>query len=158
MSTMTFGYYQNTKMGGAVIIAIALHLVIVWLFLHNDAQQSWDDFTPPPSVVMELSMEAEAKQVTEVNIGQIQEVSVASKAQQATPEESQLPSLPTNEQAELLVTKTEKQRSQPLPKKRGESSQKSQSKLLKAITHVQVSRPLQVMPLHSKRQTELLLT
>lgn len=117
MSTMTFGYYQNTKMGGAVIIAVALHLVIVWLFLHNDAQQSWDDFTPPPSVVMELSMEAEAKQVTEVNIGQIQEVSVASKAQQATPEESELPSLPTNEQAELLVTKTEKQRSQPLPKK-----------------------------------------
>lgn len=114
---MTLGYYQSTKMGGAVIIAIALHLVVVWLFLRSDTQQQWDDFTPPPSVVMELSMESEAKQVTEVNIGQIQEVSVASKAQQATPEESELPPIPINEQAELLVTKTEKKKAQPVPKK-----------------------------------------
>lgn len=143
---MTLGHYQNTKMGGAIIIAIALHLVVVWLFLRSDTQQSWDDFTPPPSVVMEVSMEAEAKQVTEVNIGQIQEVSVASKAQQATPEESELPPIPINEQAELLVTKTGKKKAQPVPKK--ENSLKSQLKWLKVIIHVQVQRLPQVMLLH----------
>lgn len=117
MSTITFGHYENTKMGGALIVAIALHFLVIGLFLHNNQESRWDELTPPPSVVMELSMEAEAKQLTEVNIGQVQEVSVASKAQDATPEESELPPIPVNEKAEVLVTKTEKKKAQPLPKK-----------------------------------------
>ncbi|MCW2254490.1 uncharacterized protein YcfL [Providencia alcalifaciens] len=83
MSTITFGHYENTKMGGALIVAIVLHFLVIGFFLLTNQESRWDELTPPPSVVMELSMEAEAKQLTEVNIGQVQEVSVASKAQDA---------------------------------------------------------------------------
>ncbi|WP_272687297.1 energy transducer TonB [Providencia sp. PROV149] len=117
MGTMTLGYYQTTKMSGAVIIAIALHLLVIWFFIHSNDDQAWDELTPPPSVVMELSIEAEAKQLTEVNIGQVQEVSVASKAHEATPDELDLPPIPVNENAELQVTKAEKRKAPTVPKK-----------------------------------------
>ncbi|EKT63620.1 energy transducer TonB [Providencia burhodogranariea] len=117
MSTITLGHYDNIKMGGALIVAIALHFLVIVFFLHSNQENRWDELTPPPSVVMELSIEAEAKQITEVNIGQVQEVSVASKAQEATPEESELPPVPVNEKAEVLVTKTEKKKTQSIPKK-----------------------------------------
>lgn len=117
MSTITLGHYENTKMGGALIVAIALHFLVIGFFLHSNQESRWDELTPPPSVVMELSMEAEAKQLIEVNIGQVQEVSVVSKDQEATLEESELPPVPVNEKAEVFVTKTEKKKSQPIPKK-----------------------------------------
>lgn len=117
MNTITLGYYQNSKMSGAILFAIALHLLVIWFFIDLNQNDEVDDLSPPPSVVVELSIEAEAQQLTEVNIGQRQEVSIASKAQEAILEESVRPPIPVNEAAELLMTKTEKKQAQPVPKK-----------------------------------------
>ncbi|EMT5583787.1 TPA: energy transducer TonB [Providencia stuartii] len=144
MSTITFEHYQNQsmKMGSAVIVAIALHFLVIGLFLRSSDDQQWDNPVPPPSVVVEVSMEAEAKQVTEVNIGQVQEVSVASKAQEAEPEQSELPTAPVNENAELLVTKTEKKKPQPTPKKEKKEPPKKPIKKLESDNSKSNSAPV----------------
>lgn len=102
----------------AVIIAITLHVLVIWFFLHNKQQNQWETVTSPPSVVMEFSLEAEAEQITEVNIGKVQELSVASKAQEAMPDTSDLPKVDINEKAEVLIAKTEKRQEKPVPEKK----------------------------------------
>ncbi|MGO2304455.1 MAG: energy transducer TonB family protein [Providencia sp.] len=117
MNTMTLGQGQTFKMAGSAVLAVVLHIVIISLFIHNMYEEQREQLLPPPSVIMELSIDAQAEQLTELNIGQTQELSVASEAQESKTEEMEIPSVLINEQAEILVTKTDKKKSLPEPKK-----------------------------------------
>ncbi|QLR03415.1 energy transducer TonB [Providencia rettgeri] len=126
MSTITFesGYVSRTsKMGGWLVLAVALHIVIVGFFIWITHNARWEESLPPPSVVMELSIEAQAKQLTEVNIGQTQELAVASESHKAQAEEAIIPPLPVNEQAEVQLTKTTAKKPKPELKKQKQEQQ-----------------------------------
>lgn len=96
---------RTTKMSGGFALAIALHIVVVGSYLWLTHNQQYETVLPPPSVVMELSIEAQAEQLTEVNIGQTQELSVASQQHEMPAEDKVIPPLPTNEQAEVQLAK-----------------------------------------------------
>ncbi len=49
---------------------MSLWLGAIWVTYN----QQWEELLPPPSVVMEISIESQAEQLTEVNIGQLQEL------------------------------------------------------------------------------------
>ncbi|MBP6122294.1 MULTISPECIES: energy transducer TonB [Providencia] len=116
---------QVTKIGSSVIFAIILHLAIIGFFLRTAQYEQFEELLPPPSVVMEISMEAEAEQLTEVNIGQTQALSVASQEQASKAEEVLLPPMAVNEQAEIQVAKTEKKKVKPeLKKEKAENKEK----------------------------------
>ncbi|MTC59165.1 TonB family protein [Providencia rustigianii] len=132
MSTITFesGYVNRaTRVGIWLILAIALHIAIVGLFIWNTHNVRWDESLPAPSVVMELSIEAQAEKLTEVNIGQVQELSVASESHQAQAEEVDLPALPKNDQAEVLVTQTVNKKPKPEVKKQKREQQPTEEKV-----------------------------
>ncbi|MGG4608757.1 energy transducer TonB family protein [Providencia sp. Me31A] len=86
-------------------MAIALHIAVIGGYLWATYNSRWEVLLPPPSVVMELSIEAQAEQLTEVNIGQRQELSVASQAHETPSEENLIPPLAINEQSEMQVAK-----------------------------------------------------
>ncbi|HHE6469314.1 TPA: cell envelope integrity protein TolA [Providencia rettgeri] len=96
---------RTTKISGGFALAIALHIGVVGLYIWVIHNQQWEELLPPPSVVMEISIESQAEQLTEANIGQLQELSVASQAHEAPSEEKIIPPLAINEQAEVQVAK-----------------------------------------------------
>ncbi len=63
---------RTTKMSGWFALAIAF--MSLWLGARVTYNQQWEELLPPPSVVMEISIESQAEQLTEVNIGQLQEL------------------------------------------------------------------------------------
>ncbi len=131
MSTITFesGYVsRTTKMGGWLALAVVLHVAIVGIFIWTTHNERWEDSLPPPSVVMELSIEAQAKQLTEVNIGKTQELAVASESHKAPSEDIAIPALPVNEQAEVQLIKAEAKKTKPELKK-----QKQEQKQVKKV-------------------------
>lgn len=97
---------RTTKMSGWFALAIALHVAVVGGYIWVTYNQQWEELLPPPSVVMEISIESQAEQLTEVNIGQLQELAVASQAYEAPSEEKIIPPLAINEQAEVQVANT----------------------------------------------------
>ncbi|HGN1705798.1 TPA: TonB family protein [Providencia rettgeri] len=98
---------RTTKMSVWFVLAIALHIAVIGGYLWATHNSRWEALLPPPSIVMELSIEAQAEQLTEVNIGQRQELSVASQAHETPSEEMVIPPLAVNEQAEMHVAKAE---------------------------------------------------
>ena len=84
---------RTTKISGGFALAIALHIGVVGLYIWVTHNQQWDELLPPPSVVMEISIESQAEQL------------VASQAHEAPSEEKIIPSLAINEQAEVQVAK-----------------------------------------------------
>ncbi|EPQ5228262.1 TPA: energy transducer TonB [Providencia rettgeri] len=112
---------RTTKMSGWFALAIALHVVVVGVYIWVTHNQQWEELLPPPSVVMEISIESQAEQLTEVNIGQLQELSVASQAHEMPSEEKIIPPLAVNEQAEVQVAKAvSKQRTVEVKKQKRE--------------------------------------
>ncbi|WP_353241497.1 TonB family protein [Providencia sp.] len=116
MSTITLEYARTTKNSGAFALAVILHVAVILLFL-KVTENDWQHLLPPPSVVMEISIESQATQLTETNIGETQELAIASQAQEAVMDDVVIPSVPINEEAEVLVTKVEKKKTTPVPKK-----------------------------------------
>ncbi|MEX6211254.1 hypothetical protein AB6G58_17250 [Providencia huaxiensis] len=109
MVAMTLGYEQATKTSSSVVLAVLLHIMVIGFFIRT-IEDKWDDYLPSPSVVMELSFESEAKQLTETNIGKTQELSIASEAKLTPDDEFLEPVVPVNEDAELLVAKIKKRK------------------------------------------------
>lgn len=116
MVAMTLGYEQATKTSSSVVLAVLLHIMVIGFFIRT-IEDTWDDYLPSPSVVMELSFESEAKQLTETNIGKTQELSIASEAKLTPDDEFLEPVVPVNEDAELLVVKIKNKKTQPEVKK-----------------------------------------
>ena len=117
MNTMILGQGQTFKTAGSTVLAAVLHIAIIGWFIQNIHEEPWEPMLSPPSVIMELSIDAQAEQLTEINIGQTQELSVASQAQEAKSEEMDIPHMDINEQAEILVANTDRKKTQTEPKK-----------------------------------------
>lgn len=113
---ITLEYSRTTKTSGSFVLAAVLHVAVIFFFL-KAVQNDWQHFLPPPSVVMEISIESQAKQLTEINIGETQMLAMASQAQEADMDDVIIPSVPINEEAEVLVKKVEKKKISPVPKK-----------------------------------------
>ena len=142
MNTMVLENGRVTKTGSSVILAIGLHVTVIFAFMFNIQRDEVDNLFPPPSVVMELSLESEAKQLTELNIGQTQELSTASQAQESQVEESLMPTAPINEQAEILIAKTEKKKLKPETKKEMKETKNHRTKEIESDNSKASSAPV----------------
>lgn len=130
---------RTTKMSGWFALAITLHVVVVGVYIWVTHNQQWEELLPPPSVVMEISIESQAEQLTEVNIGQLQELSVASQAHEMPSEEKIIPPLAVNEQAEVQVAKAvSKQRTVEVKNKSVKNRRLNKSKRL-------IQRPMMLL-------------
>ncbi|WP_369310970.1 energy transducer TonB [Providencia rettgeri] len=117
MLAITLEHNRATKTSSSFALAIVLHIAVI-LFYLKVTENDWQHFLPPPSVVMEVSIDSQAKQLTETNIGETQELAVASEAKEAVTDDIVIPSVPINEEAEERLTKVEKKKISPAPKKK----------------------------------------
>lgn len=146
---LTYTTYQNAHSGHVAksfLAAITLHALFVGWLVYKPKDVDFEEFLPPPAVMVELSVQAEALQkIQKQPIGIEQQLSVASKPQESKVDKINMPKLDVNENALLLVDKQKKnKKEQDAPKKiqpvkrvkaKEQESEKSHSSAASATSH-----------------------